>query len=102
MGLRRFIMKRLVYSFVLLLIVIFLNFAIFKAMPGDPVLFLMQPWSRESPEMRRQQEQLLRDLWGFGDSAKNGKRYTIDAQVNLLDNFVEEMKTVGEVREGEA
>jgi len=68
MGLRSYIIKRLIYSFVLIIIVIFLNFAIFKSMPGDPVQFLMQPWSKESPETRRQQEQLLRDLWGFGES----------------------------------
>lgn len=68
MGLRSFIIKRLVYSFALILIVILLNFTIFKAMPGDPVQFLMQPWSRESPEVRREQEQNLKDLWGFGES----------------------------------
>lgn len=68
MGLRSFIFKRIMYSFVLLIIVIFLNFVIFKSMPGDPVQFLMQPWSKDAPEARKQQEQLLRDLWGFGES----------------------------------
>ena len=67
MGLRSFILKRLVYSFVLILLVIVLNFVIFKSMPGDPVQFLMKPWTRESPEVRQQQEQELRDLWGFGE-----------------------------------
>jgi peptide/nickel transport system permease protein len=68
MGLRNFILKRLVYSVGLILLVILLNFTIFKSMPGDPVAFLMQPWSRESPEVRREQEQNLRDLWGIGES----------------------------------
>jgi len=67
MGLRSFILKRIVYSFALILLVILLNFMIFKSMPGDPVQFLMKPWGRESAEVRLQQEQLLRDLWGFGE-----------------------------------
>jgi peptide/nickel transport system permease protein len=67
MGLRNFILKRLVYSFVLILLVILLNFVIFKGMPGDPVQFLLHPWGRESAEVRMQQEQNLRELWGFGE-----------------------------------
>lgn len=67
MGLRSFIFKRLIYSFILLLVIIMLNFAIFKSMPGDPIQFLMQPWGKESPEARRVQEDLLRTMWGFGD-----------------------------------
>lgn len=67
MGLRSFILKRIVYSFALILLVILLNFIIFKSMPGDPVQFLMKPWGREGAEVRQQQEQLLRDLWGFGE-----------------------------------
>lgn len=34
-------------------------------MPGDPTAFLMQAWSKESPEVRRQQEQLIKQLWGL-------------------------------------
>lgn len=68
MGLRSYILKRIVYSFVLIIVIIFVNFAIFKSMPGDPVQFLLKPWSKESPEMRRQQEELLRDIWGLGES----------------------------------
>jgi len=67
MGLRSFIVKRLIYSFVLVLLIILLNFAIFKAMPGDPVAFLMTPWSKETPEARRAQEEHLRSLWGFNE-----------------------------------
>lgn len=67
MGLRSFIVKRLIYSFVLVLLIILLNFAIFKAMPGDPLVFLMQPWSKENPEVRRAQEEQLRSLWGFNE-----------------------------------
>ncbi len=31
------------------------------------------------------------DLWGFGDTAKYKGRYTLEAQVQLLDNFLAEM-----------
>jgi len=65
MGLRAYIAKRLVYSFVLVILIIMVNFAIFKMMPGDPTAFLMQAWSKEPPEVRRQQEQLLKQMWGL-------------------------------------
>lgn len=67
MGLRSYIIKRLVYSFALVIIIIIINFAIFKAMPGDPVSFLMQAWSKENPAVRRQQEALIRSIWGLGE-----------------------------------
>jgi pimeloyl-ACP methyl ester carboxylesterase len=31
------------------------------------------------------------DLWGFGDSAKNPRRYSLDQQVRLLDGFLDEL-----------
>lgn len=31
------------------------------------------------------------DLWGFGDTAKNPRRYSLGEQVNLLDSFMNEM-----------
>lgn len=68
MGLRGFILRRLVYSFILILLVIVVNFLIFKSMPGDPTEFLMQAWEpgvRQEERMR--QEQLLRERWGFND-----------------------------------
>jgi len=67
MGLRKFIMKRIVYSFILILAVICVNFIIFMRMPGDPTDFLMAAWSKESPEARKAHEQALRDLWGLND-----------------------------------
>jgi peptide/nickel transport system permease protein len=67
MGLRSFIIKRIIYSFVLVIAIIMLNFLIFKLMPGDPTAFLMQAWSRESPEVRKQQQKLLQQMWGLND-----------------------------------
>ncbi len=31
------------------------------------------------------------DLWGFGDTSKNPRRYSLDEQVKLLDHFLNEM-----------
>lgn len=68
MGLRGFIARRLVYSFILILLVIVVNFAIFKLMPGDPTEFLMQGYERgRGREELLQQEATLRELWGFND-----------------------------------
>jgi len=68
MGLRGFIAKRLVYSFVLVILVIGVNFLIFKAMPGDPTEYLMQAFEKgRTQEDLLQQEALLRDRWGFAD-----------------------------------
>lgn len=62
MGLRSYILKRLVYSLVLILIVIALNFIIFFAVPGDPYGQFIPPKTMK-PEQR---EQLLR-YWGYYD-----------------------------------
>jgi len=67
MGLRGFIVRRLVYSFILLLLVILANYVIFMLMPGDPTDFLMAAWSRETPQQRIAHEAALRDLWGIND-----------------------------------
>ncbi len=67
MGLRSYIVKRIIYSFILLLVVIAVNFLLFIAMPGDPGAFLMSAWSKESPERRQEHEQLMNEMWGLTD-----------------------------------
>lgn len=67
MGLRNFIARRIIYSFILIILVIGVNFLIFMKMPGDPTDFLMAAWSRESPQQRQAHEGALKDLWGIGD-----------------------------------
>lgn len=67
MGLRSFIAKRIVYSVILIMAVIIVNFILFMAMPGDPAGMLMAAYSRESPETRRIREEALRNLWGIGE-----------------------------------
>ncbi|MCJ7423330.1 ABC transporter permease [Candidatus Bathyarchaeota archaeon] len=67
MGLRSFIAKRLVYSAILVIAVIGLNFLLFMMMPGDPTDFLMQGFSRESGEDREAHLARLKELWGIGE-----------------------------------
>lgn len=68
MGLRGFIAKRLVYSFVLVIMVIAVNFLIFKLMPGDPTAFLMQAFERGMGQAERAaEEHTLLERWGFND-----------------------------------
>lgn len=67
MGLRGFILRRIIYSFILILLVISVNFIIFMKMPGDPTDFLMAAWSKESPQQRQEHEKALKELWGIGD-----------------------------------
>ena len=67
MGLRNFIAKRLVYSVILIILVIFVNYGIFKLMPGDPSDFLMAAWGKESPEARQAHQEALKNMWGLND-----------------------------------
>ncbi len=67
MGLRSFIIKRVIYSFIIIIIVIVINYFIFIRMPGDPTAFLMAAWSKESPQQREAREKALKDMWGLND-----------------------------------
>ena len=51
MGLRAYILKRAIYSLVLLYFVITVNFIIFMMMPGDPVLMLASQMRLKEPEV---------------------------------------------------
>jgi len=50
MGLKSYIVKRIIKSIVLVLFVLFLNFVIFELMPGDPMQFFVSA-GRMRPEM---------------------------------------------------
>lgn len=66
MGLKLYIVKRILYGFVLLFFVIGLNFVIFRLMPGDPTDLLLPPFERTgSPEERIRHEEELYQLWGL-------------------------------------
>jgi len=62
MGLRTYIVKRLIYSFILILIVIVLNFTIFFAMPGDPYTLFANP-----QRFTKEQEEQIKRFWGAYD-----------------------------------
>lgn len=67
MGLRAYIIKRLIYSFILIILIIATNFVIFMLMPGDPTAFLMSGYRRESKELYQKHLRMLREHWGLGD-----------------------------------
>ena len=61
MGLRAYIIKRSIYSLILLMFVLALNFAIFDLMPGDPMAMFMSPGRlRDESQVEEMQK-----LWGF-------------------------------------
>lgn len=64
---------------------------------GRPVIFLhswIGSWRYWIPVMQAASMSFRAyavDLWGFGDSARNPKRYSIGQQMNLLDGFMDQM-----------
>ncbi|MDH5694657.1 MAG: ABC transporter permease [Gammaproteobacteria bacterium] len=66
-GLKGYIIKRIAYSFVLVLAVITINFILFMRMPGNPVSLFSDPikgW-RLTENQTAAFEQEARRLWGF-------------------------------------
>jgi peptide/nickel transport system permease protein len=62
MGLRAYILKRILYLVLLIFFVITLNFFIFMLMPGDPIYLLVNPQKYKPEEYNR-----LLEVWGFND-----------------------------------
>lgn len=64
---------------------------------GRPVILLhgwLGSWRYWVPAMRQlsgKYRTYALDLWGFGDSARDANRYTFDAQVALLEEFIDRM-----------
>ena len=63
MGLKLYIAKRTIYSFVLILFVLTINFVIFELMPGNPMMLFANP----SRLKDRSQVEEMERLWGFKD-----------------------------------
>jgi len=62
MGLRSYILKRIMYTFFLIIAVLSVNFIIFYLMPGDPMEFFMgRPGGIKDPELVKK----LYHQWGF-------------------------------------
>ena len=85
MGLRAYIMKRIVYTFILILFVITLNFIIFLMMPGDPTQLFINPTGKLSPDEIRRQMKALQEMYGLGDPPHI--RYIKAARSLLTWNF---------------
>jgi len=60
MGLREYIIRRTVYTIILIFFVLTLNFIIFELMPGNPIEFLAS-----SGRLRAGQSEEVLKLWGF-------------------------------------
>ena len=64
---------------------------------GRPILFLhgwVGSWRYWIPSMQAASTSFRTyalDFWGFGDSAKKANYYSIDQQINLLDDFLKEL-----------
>jgi pimeloyl-ACP methyl ester carboxylesterase len=64
---------------------------------GRPVIFLhgwVGSWRYWIPVMQAASVSYRAyaiDLWGFGDSAKNARRYTLSEQMRLLEGFIEHL-----------
>ena len=62
MGLKSYILKRSIYSLILLMFVLTLNFIIFELMPGNPIEFLAS-----SGRLKPGQPEEVMALWGLSD-----------------------------------
>lgn len=64
---------------------------------GQPVIFIhgwLGSWRYWWPTMQglsTRHRSFAFDLWGFGDSSKVPAMYSLDAYVNMLDRFIEEL-----------
>jgi len=64
---------------------------------GRPVIFLhgwvgsWKYWIASMQVTSTSYRAYALDLWGFGDTAKNETKYSLDEQVKLIDNFMNEM-----------
>ncbi len=59
MGLRGYLAKRAIQTFVTLIVVLILMFLLFRIMPGDPTIFFIQPGTTQ------EQRDILRVAYGF-------------------------------------
>ncbi|MGB9778161.1 MAG: ABC transporter permease [Candidatus Bathyarchaeales archaeon] len=67
MGLRSFIFKRIIYSFILVILVITLNYVIFLLMPGDPVGLYASTLRGLGVEQKEELIRRLKEQLGIGD-----------------------------------
>lgn len=103
MGLRAYIIKRIIYSIILVLFVLVLNFAIFELMPGDPTKSFISPtkytqaqresarahWGLDKPFHEKLFAYMINMLtWQFGDSFMT-RRAVADEIMFYLPNTIQ-------------
>ncbi len=94
MALRSYILKRTIYSIILLFFVITLNFFIFTLLPGDPADFLAAPGRL----INEQQINQVLTLYGLEPGTPIWVRYTRYVQNMLTWNFGYSLHGAGTVR----
>lgn len=67
MGLRSFVIKRIIYSLILVILVITLNYVIFLLMPGDPVGMYASTLRGLGVEQKEELIRRLKEQLGIGD-----------------------------------
>lgn len=99
MGLKTFILKRIIYTIILILVVISINFAIFMLMPGDPaerlvsrnmlgradiIESMLKQWGFDQPMHVRYAKYVVNMLTGqFGYSYRTGNPVSWEAYERL-------------------
>lgn len=64
---------------------------------GQPLIFIhgmlgsWRYWWPSMQAMSSQHRSFAFDLWGFGDSSKEAAMYSIDAYVNMVDQFIDQL-----------
>jgi len=88
MGLRQYILKRIMYSVILLFAFLTVNFGIFHAMPGDP----LQKYAESVEAKMTEQEYMeLRKYFGLDQSLQ--ERYVLYIKNTLTFNFGKSRET---------
>lgn len=81
MGLRTYIVKRAIYSFILIAFVLMLNFAIFELMPGDPTALFANQVRLGGAEAAKE----MTKLWGLDQPIH--VRFAVYMRNMLTGNF---------------
>lgn len=84
LGFRSFLVKRLAIAFVMLFVVLSLNYVLFFVMPGDPASLFLTPRGG-SPDARKEFVARLRARWGFDLPPE--QRYLLYVKNMLTWNF---------------
>jgi ABC-type dipeptide/oligopeptide/nickel transport system permease component len=85
MGFRSFLVRRIVIAFVMLLVVMTLNYVLFFVMPGDPTSLFVNPLKGGTQEGQQQLIAALKHQWGFDKPPE--QRFLLYVSNMLTFNF---------------